>query len=231
MAVGAESFVALANRILPSLLSGALITVAITVISMTFGIVIGFIVALGRLSNSRLMKLPLAAYVEIIRGVPLVVQLLFIYFTLPQFGISLTPFWAGVVGLAVHLGAYLSEVFRSAIMAISRGQMEAGLSIGMQPMTVYRRIIIPQAARLALPTLSGYLISTLKDSSLVSFISVNDLLRQGMIEISSSFRTMEIYALVSSIYFAMSFVASRLVALLDRQITPRYLRQRRRSRK
>lgn len=224
--MNSESFPALALRILPALLSGAWVTVSITILSMAFGTAIGFLVALGRMSNSTPTRLILAAYIEIARNIPVVVQLLFIYFTLPQFGLSFTPFQAGVLGLSLNLGAYLSEVFRSTITSINRGQLEAGLSIGMQPVTVYRRIILPQAFRLALPILGGYFISTLKDSSLVSFISVNDLLRQGTIEISSSFRTMEVYALVSMIYFALSFAASRLVADLERRMTPRHLRKR-----
>lgn len=224
--MNSESFPALALRILPALLSGAWVTVSITILSMAFGTAIGFLVALGRMSNSTPTRVILAAYIEIARNIPVVVQLLFIYFTLPQFGLSFTPFQAGVLGLSLNLGAYLSEVFRSTITSINRGQLEAGLSIGMQPVTVYRRIILPQAFRLALPILGGYFISTLKDSSLVSFISVNDLLRQGTIEIASSFRTMEVYALVSMIYFALSFAASRLVADLERRMTPRHLRKR-----
>jgi polar amino acid transport system permease protein len=224
--MNSESFPALTLRILPALLSGAWVTVSITILSMAFGAAIGFLVALGRMSNSTPTRVILAAYIEIARNIPVVVQLLFIYFTLPQFGLSFTPFQAGVLGLSLNLGAYLSEVFRSTITSINRGQLEAGLSIGMQPVTVYRRIILPQAFRLALPILGGYFISTLKDSSLVSFISVNDLLRQGTIEIASSFRTMEVYALVSMIYFALSFAASRLVVDLERRMTPRHLRKR-----
>src|SRR5207247_7230298 len=143
--------------------------------------------------------------------VRLLVQLLFISFSRPRIGIRLPAFMAGVVGLSLNLGAYLSEVFRAAILSIDVGQRDAGISIGMSRPTVYRRIILPQALLIAVPTLGGYFISLLKDCALVSFIAVNELLRHGTIIISSTFRSMEIYMMVAIIYFVMSFLASRVV--------------------
>src|SRR5690606_5881985 len=145
----------------------------------------------------------LKCYLEVWRGIPLIVQLLVIYFTLPEIGLSLPAFWAGVLGLSLNLGAYLSEVFRAAIVSVEKGQREAATSIGMPTVMAYRRIILPQAAVVALPTTGGYFIALLKDCSLVSFISVSELLRQGQILISSTFKTMEVYLLVAAIYFVM----------------------------
>jgi ABC-type amino acid transport system permease subunit len=147
-----------------------------------------------------------------------------LYFSLPEIGITLPGFWAGVLGLSLNVGAYLSEVFRAAIISIDVGQKDAGLSIGMSRATVYRRVILPQALRIAVPTIGGYFISLLKDSSLVSYIAVNELLRNGVIVISTTFRSMEIYLMVAMVYFVMSFIASRLVVRVERWLTPAYLR-------
>jgi His/Glu/Gln/Arg/opine family amino acid ABC transporter permease subunit len=211
---------------LPLLLKGALVTVELSVVSMAIAIVLGLLVALGRISRSRFLRLPLSLYVELMRNIPLVVQLLVIYFTLPQIGIRFPPFAAGVVGLSLNLSAYLSEVFRAAIISITKGQREAAISIGMSPLQTYVRIILPQALLIAVPTVGGYFISLLKDCALVSFISVNELLRTGTIIINATFRSMEIYILVAAIYFVMSFIAARLVQALEWSLTPRYLRRR-----
>lgn len=213
----------------PFLLQGAVVTLELSLISMVFGLALGLLAAMGRLSGNRWLNGILLVYLEIWRDVPLIVQLMVIYFTLPSFGIFLPGFWAGVLGLSLNLGAYLSEVFRSAIMSIDAGQREAGISIGMSRLTIYRRVILPQAFRIAVPTIGGYFIALLKDSSLVSFISVNELLRNGTIVIANTFRSMEVYMMVAIIYFAMSFAASRLVRHIEQLLTPRHLRASARS--
>jgi polar amino acid transport system permease protein len=209
---------------LPLLLKGTLVTLELTGLSMAFALVIGILVALGRGSNIRWLRWILGGYLEIWRDVPLVVQLFIIYFTLPQIGIRMPAFWAGVLGLSLNLGAYLSEVFRAAISAIAVGQRDAGTSLGMSVVAVYRLIILPQAFLIALPTITGYGISLLKDCSLVSFISVNELLRSGTIIIAETFDSMRVYVAVGTIYFVMSFVASRLLKWVEVRMTPPYLR-------
>jgi His/Glu/Gln/Arg/opine family amino acid ABC transporter permease subunit len=213
-----------APRYLPRLLQGAGVTIQLSVISMVVATALGLLVALGRMGRSRILRGILHSYVEVFRDVPLIVQLLVIYFSLPSVGISLPAFWAGVLGLSLNLGAYMSEMFRASILSIETGQREAGLSIGMSHARVYRRVILPQAFRVALPTMGGYFIALLKDCSLVSFIAVNELLRQGSMIIASTFKSMEVYLLVAVIYFVMSFIASRLVRLVERWLTPAYLR-------
>lgn len=208
----------------PYLLQGAVVTLELSVLSMAIGILLGLVVALGRLSRRWWLEWPLRAYVEVWRDVPLIVQLLVIYFTLPQIGIVLPGFWAGILGLSLNMGAYLSEVFRAAIQSIDPGQREAGLSIGMSRTMIYGRVILPQALRIAVPTVGGYFISLLKDSSLVSFIAVNELLRHGSILINNTFRSMEIYMMVAIIYFIMSFVASRMVLKAEQVLTPAHQR-------
>ncbi len=210
----------------PFLLKGALVTVELSLVSMTIGLILGLAVALGRLSHSAWLRWPLHAFVEIWRDTPLIVQLLVIYFTLPEIGILLPGFWAGVLGLSLNLAAYLSEVFRSAITAVDPGQRAAGISIGMSHAQVYRRIILPQALRTALPTVGGYFVALLKDCSLVSFIAVNELLRHATIVIADTFESMNTYFMVAIIYFAMSFASSRIVARIENAVTPPHQRSR-----
>jgi ABC-type amino acid transport system permease subunit len=177
------------------------------------------------LSHLRTVRWPLDAFVEVWRDTPLIVQLLVIYFTLPEIGVTLPGFWAGVLGLTLNLAAYLSEVFRSAIGSVDPGQRAAGLSIGMSGAMIYRRIVLPQAFRTALPTLGGYFVALLKDCSLVSFIAVNELLRHATIVIANTFDSMDTYFMVAIIYFAMSFVSARIVARIERAVTPPHLRR------
>lgn len=217
-------FLVLIPKHFPYLLEGAVVTLQLSILSMALGIALGLAVALGRLSGRWWLDWPLRAFVEVWRDVPLIVQLLVIYFTLPHLGLRLPGFWAGILGLSVNMGAYLSEVFRAAILSIDEGQREAGISIGMSKPMIYSRVILPQAMRIAIPTVGGYFISLLKDSSLVSFIAVNELLRHGTILINNTFQSMEIYMMVAIIYFAMSFVAARLVVAVERTLTPKHRR-------
>ena len=150
-----EFFFVLIPRYFPFLLEGAVVTLELSFLSMAFGLVLGMAVALGRLSGRKWLEWPLAAYVEIWRDVPLIVQLLVIYFTLPSIGLTLPAFWAGVLGLGLNLAAYLSEVFRAAILSIDPGQRAAGLSIGMSRLMIFYRITLPLALRIAIPTVGG----------------------------------------------------------------------------
>jgi polar amino acid transport system permease protein len=206
------------------LLEGAVVTLELTFCSMALGIVLGIVSATTVIAGGRAAKAVVEAYVSICRGVPLIVILLFVYFTLPDLHIRLPAFWAGVVGLSFNLGAYLSEVFRAAIMAVDAGQMQAGLSLGMKRVVIYRKIILPQAAVIAIPTVGGYFISLLKDCALVSFIAVDELLRHGTYIISATFRSMETYFLIGGIYYAMSIVAAYAVRWLEMHLRPAYLR-------
>jgi len=209
---------------LPRLLKGVPVTLELSFCSMALGVAIGLACAIATQIRNQFAFWIVRVYVEICRDVPTIVILLFIYFALPLYGISLPAFWAGVVGLSIVLGAYLSEVFRAAIEAIDPGQYQAGMALGLRRAVIYRKIILPQAMAIAVPTLGGYFISLLKDCALVSFISVDELLRHGTYIISATFRSMETYFLVGGIYYAMSVVAARFVRWLEMQLRPAYLR-------
>ncbi|MFT3989116.1 amino acid ABC transporter permease [Aestuariivirga sp.] len=219
-----DFFTEFVPKYLPVLLLGAFVTLQLCFCSMALAIVIGIASAIAAIAGGRFARGLVAAYVSICRGVPLIVILLFIYFTLPNLGIRLPAFLAGVVGLSINLGAYLSEVFRAAIMAVDGGQMQAGEALGLTRVQIYRKIIIPQAAIIAVPTVGGYFISLLKDCALVSFISVEELLRSANYIISATFRSMETYCLVGIIYYVMSVVAAKAIAMLEHKLRPAYLR-------
>jgi polar amino acid transport system permease protein len=208
--------------ILPYLFEGALSTIKLTILAMALALTIGLVVALLRLSRSRSLRLLAGASVELIRGTPLLVQLFIIYYGLPQYGIRLDAFTAGVLGLSINYGAYLAEVYRAGILSIDRGQWEAGESIGLSRYALMRYIILPQAIRIVLPPIGNYFISMLKDSALVATISVIELMRAAQLRVAVTFRAMDIYLLVALLYFVMSYPVSLFVRYLER----RYPRER-----
>lgn len=203
--------------ILPKLLDGALTTIELTVVSMAFALVIGLVVALGKLSRVAPLRWLAYWYVEIIRGTPLLVQLFLIYFGLPQYGIELQAFVAGVIGLAINYGAYLAEVFRGGILSVNPGQREAAQAVGLSERQTMRLIVLPQAARMVIPPVGNYFISLVKDSALVSTITVYELMRAANLEVAQTFRSFDIYLLVALMYFLISYPLSLLLQYLERR--------------
>lgn len=204
---------------------GVAITLLVSVSSMAFALVLGLLIAIGRITEggglARALRLVLRGYVEVLRGLPMIVTLFLIYFGLPSIGIVIAdPLVAGILGLSLALGAYLSEVFRAAILAIDKGQMEAALAFGMSRYKAYRHVVLPQALLVAVPTLGGYFIGLLKDSSLLSFISVTELMHTANDLVSITFRAFEIYLMVGAIYLVLSFSAAWLVAQLEKRLRP-----------
>jgi polar amino acid transport system permease protein len=185
---------------------------------MFLGLPAGLLVALARLSRIAPLRILARGYVEIIRGTPVLLQLVYVYFALPHAGIKFDPFTAGTIALSVNYAAYLSEVFRAGIQAIDRGQVEAGLSLGMSRSLLMRRIILPQAIRIILPPIGNYFISLFKDTSLVSIITLQDLMFSGQILAASTFKDFEIYTLIAIIYLAICFPSSIAVSSLERKL-------------
>ena len=219
-----EFFADFVPQYIPQLLKGAAVTLQLSIVAMACSVLLGILCAIGAISGLRFVTIPIKAYVEICRGVPLIVILLVIFFILPRIGILLPAFWAAVVAFSFNLGAYLSEVFRAAILAVDPGQRQAGMALGLSRFQVYRKIILPQAAVIAVPTVGGYFISLLKDCSLAFFITVEELMQQGRYIISATFRTEETYFLVGAIYLVMSFAAARLIKVMELRLRPKYLR-------
>jgi polar amino acid transport system permease protein len=200
----ASSFLQHAQDFLPILLQGAVVTVQVTVLSFLLSSVLGLALALMKLSPVRAVSWPGAVIVNVIRGLPIIVQLFYIYFVLPEFGVQLTAFQAGVIGLGIAYSAYQAENFRAGIEAVDPGQREAAQAMGMRSALIMRRVILPQAFRIALPPYGNTLVMMLKDSSLVSTITVAEMTRAGQLIASSTFQNMTVYTLVALLYLLMS---------------------------
>lgn len=199
-----QGFIQHAREFLPILLQGAVVTVQVTVLSFLLSSAIGLVLALGKLSPVRAVSVCASTVINVIRGLPIIVQLFYIYFVLPEIGIQLTAFQAGVIGLGIAYSAYQAENFRAGIEAVDPGQREAALAMGMRPALLMRRVILPQAFRIALPPYGNTLVMMLKDSSLVSTITVAEMTRAGQLIASSTFQNMTVYTLVALLYLAMS---------------------------
>lgn len=205
----------------PFLLKGALFTLQLSIGGMFFGLILGFLLALMRLSRFWPVNWLARIYVSIFRGTPLIAQLFMIYYGLPQFGIELDPIPSAMIGLSLNMAAYASESLRGAIAAIERGQWEAAASIGMTPWQTLRRVVLPQAARTALPPLGNSFISLVKDTSLAATIQVPELFRQAQLITSRTLEVFTMYLAASLIYWVMATVLSalrnRLEAHVNRQ--------------
>jgi polar amino acid transport system permease protein len=199
-----SQFIQHATDFLPILLQGAQVTVQVTVLSFALSSVIGLVFALLRVSHWKPAALVAGTLVNVIRGLPIIVQLFYIYFVLPDIGIQLSAFQAGVIGLGLAYSAYQAENFRAGIEAVDHGQLEAAQAIGMRMPLIMRRVILPQAFRIALPPYGNTLVMMLKDSSLVSTITVAEMTRAGQLIASSTFQNMTVYTLVALLYLLMS---------------------------
>ncbi|MCI1007264.1 amino acid ABC transporter permease [Herbaspirillum sp. C7C8] len=200
---------------LPIVLQGALVTVEVTICSFLLSSLIGLLLALLKVSRLKPVALAGATIINIIRGLPIIVQLFYIYFVLPEIGIQFSAFQAGVIGLGIAYSAYQAENFRAGIEAVDVGQIEAAQSIGMRGPLIMRRVILPQAFRIALPPYGNTLVMMLKDSSLVSTITVLEMTRAGQMIASSTFQNMTVYTTVAVLYLMLSLPLVFLIRRLE----------------
>jgi His/Glu/Gln/Arg/opine family amino acid ABC transporter permease subunit len=199
---------------------GAWLTAVIAASSLALGLPFGLCLALARVQSSRLVSTPAAVYVEVMRGTPLLVQILFVYFVLPSVGVNLPAYASGVLALTLNAAAYISEVIRAGILSIDAGQMEAARSLGMSYWQSMRRIILPQTFRCVVPPLTNEGIALLKDSSLVSVIGLSELARTGQ-ELASRYAApLTIWPLVALLYLALTFPLTRVAEYLERKWRP-----------
>jgi cystine transport system permease protein len=188
---------------LPVLAMGAVLTVKFAVLSMIFGLAAAVVIALAGISHNRLLTGAARSYVSVMRGTPLLVQLFVVYYGLPSIGIALDPTPAGVLALSANVAAYLSESMRGAILGISSGQWLAAYSLGLSRRQTLRFVVGPQALRLAVPSLANSLISLVKDTSLVSVITVTELLRSAQEIIATTFQPLPLYLCAAAIYWIL----------------------------
>ncbi|MED1783223.1 amino acid ABC transporter permease [Brevibacillus fortis] len=203
---------------LPVLAQGSVVTLKITVISLFFALLIGLLFGLMSTSRSKVLRGIATAYVDVLRGTPLLVQIFFIYFGLPPvLDIKIPETTAGILALSLNAGAYLAEIFRGGILSIDKGQMEAARSLGLTHGKAMRLVILPQAVRRMIPAFVNQFIVTLKDTSLLTVIGIRELMNSGEIIISGNFRSFEIWAVVAVFYFLMIYILSLLSRSLERR--------------
>lgn len=212
-----QKFLSDAVEFLPILLQGVWLTILVTIGSLVLSTVLGLVWALMRVSGIRALDLIAKTCVNFIRGVPIIVQLFYIYFVLPDLGITLTALQAAIIGLGIAYSAYQSENFRAGIEAIDQGQLEAAQSIGMGWWLVMRRVILPQAIRIVLPPYGNIMIMMLKDSSQASTITVAELAMQGKLIASATFKNSSVFTLVALMYLCMSLPLMYLVSRLEKR--------------
>lgn len=202
----------------PLLLTGAGVTLKITILSVGLGLLIGMFVGIARLAKIWPIRFLAAVYVDFIRGTPLLVQIFLIYFALPLIlGQRIDPFIAAITACSINSGAYIAEIFRAGIQSIDKGQTEAGRSLGMTWAQTMRYIILPQAFKRIIPPLGNEFIAMLKDSSLVSVIGFEELTRRGQLVIARTYNSIEIWLSVAFIYLIMTLTISRMVDFLERR--------------
>lgn len=204
---------------LPLLLKGALVTIELTVLSLLISLVIGLFAALARISHYAVLSRLAGIYISIIRGTPLLVQLMYVYFIFPKFGIELTAFQAALIGLSVYEGAYLAEIYRAGINSVGKGQLEAAYAVGMSYGKAMRRIILPQAIRNVLPPIGNTAILLLKNSSLAGVITVNELMHLGENLAITTFKHVEIFTTVAILYWLMHYPLALLVRSLEKRMS------------
>lgn len=201
----------------PFLLKGAVLTLEIAILSLVLGLAFGLAAALCKLARSPFFRWPAAFYVWLIRSTPLLVQLFIIYFGFPQMGIDLGPFWSGVLGLALNVGAYNAETIRGGIISVPVGQTEGARSLGMSSALAMRRIILPQALRIIIPPLGNNFIILIKDTSLVSTITLVELTLTAQRFIGSTYKPFEMYLMAAALYAVMTSAASLLLSWLEKR--------------
>ncbi|MEH6907807.1 MULTISPECIES: amino acid ABC transporter permease [Neobacillus] len=204
---------------IPMLLKGLQVTLYIFVIAIILGFLIGLVIALLRLAPSKILNWIAKIYVDAIRGTPFIVQLFFIYFGVNSLQIvSLNSTTAGIVTVAINAGAYFAEIIRAGIQSIDKGQTEAARSIGFTGAQTMRYVVLPQAFRRMLPTITNQSIISLKDTSLLSVIGIADLTQQGQIQASATFEAFKIWLVVGVIYFIIIYLLTILANFIERRI-------------
>lgn len=202
-----------------SLASGALVTIEITAFALLLGCVIGLLVGIGRLNPQRRIVYGLCSfYLLCFRGTPLLVQLFIWFYGLPQFGVKLPAFACGVLGLAMYSGAYVSEIVRGSIQSIDRGQAEAARSLGMSSGQAMRIIILPQAVVRMIPPLGNEFIALIKNSALVSLLTIHDLMHEGQKIIAVSYRSLETYLVIALVYLILTTITTTILRYIENRL-------------
>jgi len=226
-------FAKAAELLVPSLIHGFGVVIQATVLGFLLATVLGMVIAIGRLSNLKIVRGILYIYLELIRGTPLLVQLVYIYYVVPlllnlvagAFGfktdVQIASVTAGILGLGINYGCYMSEVVRASILSIDKGQTEAALVLGFGKYDALFRIVIPQALRSIIPSLGNYLVMMVKDTSLLAYVAVNELLLRTQNFASQTFLTIESYTFLAIAYLVISIPLSYFVKFIEYKLKDR----------
>ncbi|QDX95247.1 amino acid ABC transporter permease [Brevibacillus laterosporus] len=212
------------DSFLPLLKAGILYTIPLTLLSFIIGLILAFFTAIARLSSNKLLYGISSFYVWVVRGTPLLVQLFIIFYGLPKLGVTIDPFPAAIIGFSLSVGAYNSEVIRAAIQSVPKGQWEAAYTIGMTKNQARRRIIIPQALRVAIPPLGNSFISLVKDTSLAATITVTEMFQISQQITAMTYEPLVLYCEVAVIYLFFSTILSALQSRVEHRLERRMAR-------
>jgi His/Glu/Gln/Arg/opine family amino acid ABC transporter permease subunit len=203
---------------IPSLLRGALVSLQIAFVGCSIGLTLGTLLGILQTSSSALVRWLVIAYATILRGTPMLVQIAFMYFVLPEIGLVIPPFWTAVIAIGLNSSAYISQIIRSGIASINKGQIEAAQVLGLNPTTITCSIVLPQALRIVLPALGNEFITLIKDSSLASTIGVMELSKEGSIIRSQTYDALTTYLGVALCYLVMTTSLSLIVHALEQRM-------------
>lgn len=207
-----------AREILPRLLDASLTTIGIALAGFAIAVVLGLFLAIGRRSRLRWLSWPITGLIEFIRSTPLLIQVYFLFYVLPNYGLNLSAMQAGIIGIALHYACYTAEVYRAGLDAVPRSQWEAVTALNMKPWTAYRDVILPQALRPVLPALGNYLISILKDTPVLSAITVVEIMQRAKNIGSESFRYLEPITMVGLFFLILSLGLAWCVRRLENRM-------------
>ncbi|MEJ0011571.1 MAG: amino acid ABC transporter permease [Bauldia sp.] len=216
----------IALEALGPLLAGLLVTIELTLIIIVLSLVLAMVVALAGMSRFAPLRWLIKAYIELVRNTPALLQIVYIYFVLPEVGIRLDAWTAIIIAFTLNYSAYLSEVYRGGIQAVGKGQYDSAAALGMGRALAMRRIILPQAIRVVIPTLGNYLISLFKDTALASAVGIQELLYTSQIISARNYQYLTLYTMTGILYFIVCFPAARFVDYLERVTRRGYRRKR-----
>jgi polar amino acid transport system permease protein len=194
---------------MPALLAGLRVTVLATVVVMAIALVVALPIALARMSRHALLRVPATIYVQVLRGTPVLLQLFYLYYVLP---------FAGIIGMSAAYSAYLSEIYRAGIEAIDRGQTEAALSLGMSRVQVMRIVVLPQAFRIVIPPIGNMFIGLFKDTSLLSILTIRELMFEGQLLAATTFRHITIFTVIAVLYLAVCWPSASIIDRLEKRL-------------
>jgi len=209
----------LVGEFIPFLVKAAVVTIQLSLVSIILGMVFGLLIALMRISKIKILSYVAQFYIWIIRGTPMLVQLFLVYFGLPQIGIELTPFISSVIALGLNAAAYIAEIYRGGIMSVPIGQMEAAESLGMKYPVIMKKIILPQALRVSVPSLGNQAVMMLKDSSLASLVTVSELMMVSQRFAATNYAFIEFYIVAAGFYLVMTTIFTFILNKIEQRMS------------